>query len=380
MRIGITSTTIEPALTSGQIDGIGTYTKNLYEELSLAGHTVVPHTFRHPYLNGASYYPNGRLLRASYMRSTITSIVNPLLRTQHGKIKNHIDIFHSTDHMIPKIKDVPLVATINDGLMFKYPTQHHIKFERLKTFARNRTLHWPDHFITISNAMVAELVEQCRIPEKKISVVYLGISPWWHETVSEESKSIILKKLGLPPKFLLFTGTLQFKKNLPRLVNAYLKLPADIQQEYPLVVTGRASGPGMEDSLAAVKLLTEKKAGYWLKYVTLEELRTLFQCASAYLHPSLHEGFGLTLLEAFSSKTPVITSNITALPEIAGDAAYLVNPYSTTEITQAIKTLMTSTTMQTQLIEKGIARAQEFSWQKCAANTLEVYQSMLNKL
>jgi glycosyltransferase involved in cell wall biosynthesis len=207
-------------------------------------------------------------------------------------------------------------------------------------------------------------------------VVHLGVSPWWFERASAEDKEVVLKKFNLPNKFVLFTGTLQQKKNLPRLVAAYLELPLDLQTEYPLVVVGRA-GWGMEESLASIQTLTEQKRGHWLKYVSMDELRALFQSSSAYLHPSLHEGFGLTLLEAFASETPVLTSNVAALPEIASDAAYLVDPYSISEIRDGMQALLTDSGLRERLVMKGNKRVQDFSWEKCARETLKVYESLL---
>lgn len=223
--------------------------------------------------------------------------------------------------------------------------------------------------------MIPELVEHIGIKPEKISVVYLGIQEEWFQKTSEAHKLAALKKFNLPRNFLLFTGTLQHKKNLPRIIHAYLALPTDIQEAYPLVIVGRA-GWGTEESLAAIQKLTDQKKGVWLNYVSIEELRVLFQCASLYVHPSLHEGFGLTLLEAFASETPVLTSNVTALPEVAGDAAYFVDPYSVAEISQGIQRMLTSPSLQEVLVQKGVARARKFSWEKCAEETLKVYKSL----
>ncbi|MDR3477419.1 MAG: glycosyltransferase family 1 protein [Gammaproteobacteria bacterium] len=376
MRIGLSSTTFEPGIARGKIDGIGMSTKNLYEEYKKLNLEVTPFYYpqkmREPV---TTELPNSQSLLLPYMWSTITSLVTPGFSLYRG-LEKHIDIFHTTDHMVPKLKNIPIVATINDSLMFKHPEWHSVRFAHLKKFARKQTLNWANHFITISQTMVQEAVEFAGVKEEKISVVHLGVSPWWSETVSVEEKAAVLKKFNLPSKFVLFTGTLQQKKNLPRLIAAYLELPLDLQAEYPLVVVGRA-GWGMEESLTAIQNLTDKKRGHWLKYVSIDELRVLFQATTAYLHPSLHEGFGLTLLEAFASKTPVLTSNVAALPEIAGDAAYLVDPYSTDEIRDGMKALLTDSSLREQLVMKGNRRVQDFSWEKCARETLKVYQTVL---
>lgn len=376
MRIGLSCTTIEPAITQGKIDGIGTYTKNLYQEFLQRGRTVVPVSFPNRDLTGSAY-PGGMLLPFSYTASTMASLANPLPFSLHGALNQHIDLFHATDHMIPKLKNVPIVATVHDALMFKYPKWfYNTRFASLKKWARKRSLAWANHVITGAHAMVPELVEFCGIPAEKISVVSDGISPWWSEKVSDENKIRLLAKFKLPEKFILFTGTLHPKKNLPRLVQAFLQLPVDIQKEFPLVVAGRA-GWDTEASLAAIKILENKQCGRWLDYVTIEELRALFQSAALYTHPSLHEGFGLTLLQAFASGVPVLTSNITAMPETAGGAAYLVDPLSVESIREGLKTLLTNAELREQMVKKGLGRVKEFSWAKCAQQTLAVYESIV---
>lgn len=376
MRIGLSCTTIEPALTAGKIDGIGTYTKNLYEEFLSKGRTVIPISYPNKNLV-TSAFPNSMLLPFSYTTSTLTGIANPFPFSLNNNLKHHIDLFHATDHMIPKIKNVPIVATVHDALMFKYPQWfYNTRFSRIKKWARKHSLRWASHIITGAHAMVAELVEYCGIPEDKITVVCDGISPWWSEKLIVSDRDRLLARFKLPPKFILFTGTLHPKKNLPRLIQAYLQLPLELREEFPLIVAGR-SGWDTEESVKAIQQLETKKHGKWLDYVTLDELRALFQSATIYAHPSLHEGFGLTLLQAFASGTPVLTSNITAMPETAGGAAYLVDPLSVESIREGLKTLLIDNEMRQGLAQKGTLRVQNFSWKKCAEETLAVYKTLL---
>lgn len=377
MRIGLTLTTIEPMITHGKLDGIGTYTKNLYEQLVQAKQTVIPYSFPNTKSKLSSAFSHGKFFNYSYSLSTVASLINLKHHSIHGKLKSHIDLLHSTDHMIPKIHDVPTIATLNDSLMFMPKYQHYknIRLSHIKQWMRKQSLRWADVFITISACMRQELIENLSISEDKLAVIHLGISPWWLESVSEFTKQQTLKKLNLPNNFLLFTGTLQYKKNLPRLIDAFLLLPIELQKAYPLVVVGQASFDAAE-SLIAINKLKSSGTGYWLNYVSIEELRTLFQCATLHVHPSLHEGFGLTLLEAFASKTAVLTSNVTAMPEIAGDAAYLVNPYDTDEIRHGLEYLLTHPSVLSNLVQKGELRVKQFSWKKCAEETIKLYQRL----
>ncbi len=370
MRIGLSCTSIEPAISQGKIDGIGTYTKNLLAEFSHLGHHVVPISFPHPDLN-TSTYEGGYIFPFSYTKATLVSMLKPL----HTQL--NIDIFHTTDHMIPKLKNIPIVATVHDAMMFKYPQWYFsAKFGVLKKWLRKLSFQWADHVITGSHSMIPELVEYCGIKAKNISVVYDGISPCWQETITTQEKRQVIEKFHLPPAFILFAGTLQPKKNLPRLIQAYFQLPIELQNNFPLIVVGR-TGWDAEESIASIKELEMNKKGIWLNYVTIEELRALFQLATIYAHPSLHEGFGLTLLQAFAAQTPVLTSNITAMPETAGGAAYLVNPHNVEEIREGLKNLLIDAELRDNLIEKGNRRMKDFSWRKCAEETVKVYQTIV---
>jgi glycosyltransferase involved in cell wall biosynthesis len=374
MRIGLSCTTIEPALTHGKIDGIGVYTKNLYEQFSKLHQDITPFSF--PSFSNwikSSSYPNGKIFPLPFLPATAISLAKPAARLLYGKCCDQIDLLHVTDHMVPRISKTPVIATIHDALMFTHPEWYPSRFRSLKNRLRKKTFHWAQHFITVSHAMVSELEECLGIDPKKISVVHNGLPSWWHEKVSEIEKKNVLTKLGIPEKFILCTGTLQQKKNFTGLIHAYSKLPKDLRDAYPLVIAGK-SGWGVTETLAAIKKLVDEKAGFWLDYVNLEEIRILYQAATAYVFPSLHEGFGLTLLEAFASGTPVITSNIPALREVAGDAAILVDPKSTHDISKAIQHLLEDKQKREDLIQKGLQRVKEFTLENCARNTLNVYE------
>jgi glycosyltransferase involved in cell wall biosynthesis len=373
MRIGLSLTTLEPSISQGKIDGIGMYTKNLYEALLRRNENIHPFSFPNAKKSFTSAFPNGRLLKYPYSLSTLRSLFS--LSSYHD-LKKTLDIFHATDHMIPHVKDIPLIATIHDAIMFQHPEWHSFRFGKIKKIIRKHTFRWPDRYITISNAMVSEIAEYGHIDPEKIDVIYHGVAPEWFIEATPDNKEKIRKKYSLPDHFILFASTLQEKKNLPRLVEAFLQLPNDLQQEYPLIIVGRP-GWGNTASTAAVEKITSQKKGLWLDYVPYDDLRTIFQCATLYVHPSLHEGFGLTILESFAASTPVITSRIAAIPEIAGDAAMLIDPLSITEITTAIRHLLLHSTVQTQYIQKGVQRAKQFSWDKCAEETIKIYQKAL---
>lgn len=377
MRIGLGCTMIEPVVSNGQIDGIGFYTKHLLTEFTQANQTILPYSF--PPMKkwrASSGIEQGSMLKMPYMAHTACSLVTPRRLPLYRALEKNIDIFHATDHLVPKLRHTPVVATLHDGLMLTHPHWYNSNFRHFKNSIRVKSLRWADHVITISHSMLEETKKFWGIDEKKISVVYNGITDWWFEKVSASHQKNVIRRLGIPENFLLVVGTLQPKKNVPCIIRSYLKLPDDIKAQFPLVIVGKA-GWNTDESLAAIQELLAQKAGYWLHYLSDDDLRALFQATRLYLHPSLHEGFGLTILQAFASGVPVITSNITAMPEVAGNAAHLVDPYSQTDLTNGMLKLLTDETLCQEYVAKGLARAQQFSWKKCAEETLRVYESLL---
>lgn len=181
--------------------------------------------------------------------------------------------------------------------------------------------------------MVPDLVEYWGVDENQISVIYQGISDWWLEKISVAEKEVVLNKFNLKKKFFLSVGTLQPRKNFSRIIQAYQLLPEAVQKEYKFVLVGKDGWQSTEIRNEIMRMTAENKVA-WLQYVTQKELRILYQSAQLLLFPSLSEGFGWPILEAFASSIPVITSNTTSLPEIAGNAAYFVNPCSVEEISQ----------------------------------------------
>ena len=376
MRIGISTTTIEPSLSFGKIDGIGVYTKNLLQYYNTTQNPVIR----------VAYPPLRKILQISALSSQVNlflpySISSACHFTSLGcylnkNIENKIDLFHATDYRIPQFKNIPVIATLHDAIMFKHPEWCNPRFRTFKNKLLKHSIKHADHVIAISKAMVSDLIEYWGIDENKISVVYNGITDWWFNTVSAQEKNAILAKFNLKEKkFLLSVGTLQPRKNFMRIIQAYQALPRDIQNEYKLVLIGK-NGWQTEELVREINQLAKNNSVLWLQYIADEELRALYQSAKLFLFPSLSEGFGFPILEAFASKTPVLTSNLTSLPEVAGNAAYLVDPYSINEISQGMATLLTNDTLCDELIKRGEARATQFSWTTCAEETLQVYKKM----
>ncbi|MCE3238455.1 MAG: glycosyl transferase, group 1 [Gammaproteobacteria bacterium] len=372
MRIGIGTTKIEPAVCHGNIDGIGVYVQNLlyyYKKLQLE---VVPISY--PPLIGQHETTSFCL---PYSLATLAALT-PLKSLLNQPFEKKIDLFHATDYLIPRFSQIPVVATLHDAIMLKHPEWCNPRLRKIKNFFIKHSIQWATHIIAISHTMVPELVNYWGVDENKISVVYQGISDGWFEKINPEKKKQILNKFHLQENFILAVGTLQPRKNFIRIIQAYDALPEHLQKKHKLVLVGK-EGWQSHETLDEIKKIVSKKKAVWLQYVTLEELRVLYQTAKLFLFPSLSEGFGAPLLEAFASNVPVITSNISCLPEIAGEAAYFVNPFDTMKIKQAICTLLTNPELCANLIMQGQNRVRQFTLQKCAEETIKVYKKIISK-
>ena len=378
MRIALSSNTFDPGFTQGQMDGIGTYSQELFLALLQQGAKVKPAYF--PSANSQATLPESYALPWSYRLAVGLNLATPKRFAFNGTMDREFDLYHATDNRVPKLKKIRTLATLYDALLFTHPEWHGDAFSGIKKWLRRHTFNWADHIVTISNTSRLELMTKVGIPENKITVIYAGIAPEWFIPATAEEMHRVREKYQLPPQFLLFTGTLQHKKNLPRLVAAHGALPSDVYENFPLVVVGRAgysAHAGAKESLAAIDKLTREKRGQWLQYVDADDLRIVFQCASLHVHPSLHEGFGLTLLQAFATQTPVLTSCVAAMPEIAGGAAYLIDPYSTYDMTEGLLALLTKDSLRAELVQQGQERVKDFSWEKCAQETLRLYTKLL---
>lgn len=365
MKLGLT------ALNSAHqnIDGIGVYTQNLLKHFAAEDCDIK--TIPYQLLSNIPYTRDAFLPHPLALASSFT----PLGAWFNRSIEKKIDLFHCTNYLIPRFPKIPVIATLFDAIMLKHPEWNKSKFSSFKNYLKKRSARWADHYITISHAMIPELVNYWDIDEKNISVTHLGVANTWFEPISEEDKDKVLQKYKLKKNFVLSVGTLQPRKNISRLIEAYQQLPYELQKERPLVLVGK-NGWQTDELIKTIHQLEKKNVLRWLSYVTQNDLRALYQNAALFAFPSLSEGFGLPLLEAFASKTPVITSNTSSLPEIAGEAAYFIDPYNTEDISHGLFTLLNNPSLCAELIQKGHERVQQFSWDTCAKKTYKIYKKL----
>ncbi|MEM6486640.1 MAG: glycosyltransferase family 1 protein, partial [Pseudomonadota bacterium] len=229
--------------------------------------------------------------------------------------------------------------------------------------------------ITVSKFSRETIEEHFSIPASNIDVIPLGVDEKWFAEPSPALLAEVASRYGLPPSYLLFVGTLQPRKNLEGLIRAHEAIPSILREAYPLLIVGRV-GWGVD---ALKRRLSSNSLTHvrWLEYVDGADLPAIVALARALVLPSLAEGFGLPVLEAFAAGTAVIASNTTSIPEVAGSAALLVDPTSEDEIAGALQSVTEDDALIEDLEQRGRKRARLFTWDKTAELSVEAYRKLI---
>ncbi|MEX0450039.1 glycosyltransferase family 1 protein [Spiribacter sp. 221] len=373
MRVGFGSTVLARGVSSGGIDGIGSYTRELGQALIDEDQADInPVRFGSACADEVFVGSNESICLGRFAPRAAIATVTGLPFTGNARFRERIDIFHSTDHLVPRLAGIPLVATVMDAVPLSHPHWINQRLRALKAWLWRRTTRWADHVITISDFSKEQIIEHFGIEGSNISVTPLGVSSRHFARLDDTKRREVLTRYGLPGRFFLFVGTLQPRKNLERVIEAHRSLPESMQTECPLIVVGRA-GWQCDELIGTLRHLELAGKARWLQYLSGHEVQALMQSAEALVFPSLYEGFGLPVVEAFANRLPVITSNTTALPEVAGDAALLVDPESAEEIGFSMQRLVEDQELAQTLRERGVERARELSWRACAERTSRIY-------
>lgn len=374
MRIGLGATVLARGLEHHQLDGIGYYTQELGRGLSELGCDWRPMVFGRTTQALIDQRAIGHLPR--YSTSALKSALTGCSLTGSARLREQLDLFHATDHHIPRIKGLPVLATLMDAIPLAHPEWANASLRTLKNKLWRAAAHWADHVVTISDYSKTQIMENFGLESHRISVVPLGVDGRYQARLEPELLARVHKAHGLSRPYYLCIGTLQPRKNTERVIDAYQRLPAAIAQTHDLVIVGR-HGWGSDALVQRLQAMPKEGHIKWLGSVSDLDKRALLQGACALVFPSLSEGFGLPVLEGFASQTPVITSNSTSLPEVAADAALLINPLDVDAIAQAMQSLVEQSDLAEVLRQKGLARTRLFTWEACARKTMRLYQTLL---
>ncbi len=289
------------------------------------------------------------------------------------------DVLFVPAHVLPLIHPRASVVTVHDLGYIYYPEAHEAGDRRYLDWSTRWNAHQAAAVLADSEATKADLVDAYGARPEKIHVVYLGRDESLKQVTNPLRLASLRAKYDLAQRYLLYVGTLQPRKNLERVVQAFERLCgrpelADVQ----LVLAGKQGW--LYDSLfqqVARAGLGERVV--FPGYIPDEDLPALLSAATAFVYPSLYEGFGIPVLEAGGCGVPVITSNTSSLPEVAGDAALLVDPHDVDAIADAMYRLVTDPALAAELARRGRENVKRFSWEKCARETLAVLESVAKK-
>lgn len=370
------------------ITGIGRYTFELAQQLKklsqveqlyfLSGHRIVSDLPQYAQLaTGPSSFAAN--YRKGILKSNIAVEIYRLASslTKQIALREYSDcVFHSPNFYLPKFAG-PSVCTFHDLSIFTWAQCHPPERVRYMRKEIALTLKRVDMLIADSEYTRQEIAKYFGWPLEKIRAVPLACSADFRPRTSDELAPL-LQKSGLKPEgYCLYVGTIEPRKNLEVLLDAYSILPQSVRRQWPLVMIGYR-GWRSEQLHARIEAAIAEGWARYLGFVDAAELPLFFAGARLFVFPSLYEGFGLPVLEAMASGVPVVCSNSSSLPEVAGDAAAMCEPKDVDTLSSLIQTGLEDEQWRSDAKRKGLEHARSFSWRRCAEETVAVYRKVIS--
>ena len=292
-----------------------------------------------------------------------------------GMQSNRADIYHEPNFLAFKFNG-PSVITVHDLSWIRFPHTHPVERVRAMNKYFEPGLRRAALILTDSEFVKRELIDVFGVKAGLIRPVLLGVEPLFYPRTAEDTQSVLSSHDLVHGRYLLAVGTLEPRKNLQVALRAYMLLPQQIRKQFPLVLVGmngwRTSA--LEQQIAPLVSAGEIRQ---IGYLPREELAKVTAGALTLIYPSIYEGFGLPPLEAMACGVPVIASEASSLPEVVDDTGLLIDPYDDEALAQAILKIITNADIRQQLSQKALARSVEFTWDRCARQTLDVYRQAL---
>lgn len=295
-------------------------------------------------------------------------------RIPQDRMFPRVDLFHATDHLLPRLAGVKSVFTLHDLVFCFYPETHKLLNRWFLTLMMPRFLKAADAVIAVSEHTKKDAISMYGVHENKIKVIHEGVGASFHRRPAD-AVAAVRQRYSLPDRFILSVGTIEPRKNLTSLLEAYHALK-NVGSELGLVIVGK-KGWLYSDFFSRLHQLGLEDQVIFPGFVPDDDLPPLYSAADLFVFPSLYEGFGLPVLEAMACGTPVVTSNASSLPEVVGDAAVLVDPTDVQALICAMSAVLDNKELRGELRAKGPTQAAKFSWENAARETLAVYTSLL---
>ena len=373
--VGISSAVVDRARARGGLDGIGIYTEALLAHVERPGLTAK--RVDTPHVSGCGLtLPHHDAIRLPIPLPIAIALgaVAHVRTPGCGPLERAVDLYHSTDYMVPRLRRTPVVATVYDAIPIVHPQWANQRLRAFKNWLLAQSVRNADVVIAISEAGRNEVVSHYGIRAERTRVIPLGIDGAWFDAVDERAMQSTMLRRKLERGYFLFVGTLQPRKNVEALLDAYEALPQAIRQERQLVIVGKY-GWNADALRRRLEEARPQNRCVWLDYVPRDELYQLYAGAGAFVFPSLAEGFGLPLLEALAKGLPIIASDLPVLRELGGDLVAYVDARDTKALTDAMA-CFAQTSVDGSERAKRIAHATPYSWHACAEHTVAVYREL----
>jgi|WetSurMetagenome_2_1015567.scaffolds.fasta_scaffold110040_2 glycosyltransferase involved in cell wall biosynthesis len=282
------------------------------------------------------------------------------------------DVFHSAEPLLPPVGKRKAIISFNDSAYYKFPQFYSPGTAQKWDYLYRRSLQLADAIIVLSESTRNDLIDMMALPPERIHIVRPPTDPIFSNTRSQLEETELRKRMSLPEEFVLYVGTIEPRKNIPRLVKAFEMFLESARRPVSLVVVGRL-GWLYEDILAAIESSPARPNIRRLDYIADADLAVLYRMASMFVFPSHYEGHGYPVVEAMASGTPVITSNNSSLREIGEGAAILVDSENVGEICRAMQHLEKEHSLRQELVTSGLERAARFSVKNAVDAILDLY-------
>jgi glycosyltransferase involved in cell wall biosynthesis len=356
--------------------GIGTYVRNLVGELARQGadheFALICRKADADYVQslGPRFHP---VVERAENYSFLEQISVPLsLR------RAKVDLFHAPHYVVSPLTSCPTVVTIHDCIHLRFPQylpnrRSHLYARVMMTTAARRA----KRILTVSQASKEDILRYLRVPASKIEVIYNALDARLAAPPTTDEILRVRERFQLNAPFVLYAGNIKPHKNVDRLIEAFAIARKDRGDDLKLMIIGDeiSKYPNLRRLVHRFQLHQHVR---FLGFVPDATLAVLYRLAAVFVFPSLYEGFGLPPLEAMASGTAVITSNVSSLPEVVGDAALLIDPMNPAAIAQAMRRVLEDSELRADLIRRGCERVKAFSWERSVARTLQVYEEVLS--
>jgi glycosyltransferase involved in cell wall biosynthesis len=288
-------------------------------------------------------------------------------------------LFHAPHYVLPPLTPCRSVVTIHDCIHLRFP--QYLPNRLSYAYARSSlwiAAHRSARVLTVSEASKRDILNFFSVPESKVSVIYNAIDERFFEEPAPDAVMRVKERYQLNDPFILYAGNIKPHKNLERLIEAFHTIRRGDLEHVKLLIIGDEISKYASLRRAVHKYKLHKHVRFF-GFVPDATLAILYRLARVFVFPSLYEGFGLPPLEAMASGTPVITSNVSSLPEVVGDAAMLIDPYEPDALAGAMRRVLADDRLREDMRERGLARVREFSWERSIRRVRDIYQEVLSE-